>query len=175
MKTLETLQKLSKLGRILSKIVRIVCLVGAIACAAGIISLALFPDSVKIGNVTVYGLVKLPENISAGTCYTALAMGLILCAGETALARLAEKYFMRELTAGTPFTFDGAKELIRLGICAICIPLGTKILAEITYGVMAHLMQDVAKLDPGDAVSVGLGVMMIVAGLLCRYGAESKR
>ncbi|MBR5258063.1 MAG: hypothetical protein IK019_06670 [Clostridia bacterium] len=173
--TLNTLQKLAKLGKILSRIVYIFCLVGGIMCAVGMISMPLFPESVKLGGVTIHAFIEKHAEISVNSCYAAMAMGLILCAGEAVLAKLAEKYFTNELATGTPFTLAGASELMRLGICAICIPVGTKMIANFVYGIMAHFMQDVSKLVPGDTVSIGMGVMMIVASLLCKYGAEYAR
>lgn len=76
------------------------------------------------------------------------------------------------MTAGTPFTTDGEKELQRLGILTICIPLGCLIVAEIVSGIIAGFLNcdDLLKLDNGD--SVAMGVMFIVMSLLCRYGAE---
>ena len=172
MKTLNTIQTLAKIGRILSRIVYIFCMIGGIGCLAGILSLLLLPESIKVGGVTVRGLIEVSEELSLGTCYASMAAGAVICAGEAVLARLAERCFKNELTAGTPFTIDGAKELMRLGICAICIPVGTRVIAEILYSVLGHFMQDVGEMQLGDTVSVGLGVMMIVASLLCRYGAE---
>ncbi len=175
MKTLGVIQKLAKLGKVLSKIVFIFCLVGGIFCAVGIISLQFIPESFKLGGVTIRSMIERDARISLGTGYASMAAGLILCVGEAVLAKQAEGYFKNELAAGTPFTFDGAKELLRLGICAICVPVGSRALAEITVQVMAHYMQGVAEIPLGGTVSVGLGVMMIVAGLLCKYGAELSR
>ena len=45
-KTLQTIQTLCKVGRILSKIAFIICIVGAALCVAGIISLALIPEGI---------------------------------------------------------------------------------------------------------------------------------
>ena len=95
-----------------------------------------------------------------------------LCAGEAVLCKLAEKYFRNELAAGTPFTFDGAKELMLLGICTICIPIGTAVISGIVYGIMSSIFSGVADYSFSNATSVGLGVMFIVMSLLCRYGAE---
>ncbi len=81
------------------------------------------------------------------------------------------------MAAGTPFTFEGAKELMRLGICAICIPVGSRIAAEIVYHIMAHFIHDVSSMQISDSISIsaGLGIMMIVGSLLCRYGAEREQ
>ena len=110
------------------------------------------------------------ENIS--TAYAAMAAGMILCAGEAVLAKFAEHYFKRELADGTPFDLGGAKELMRLGILAICIPIGTQIIAEIVYAVMEQTLRGVAPLQLDHSGSVALGVMFIVMSLGCRYGAE---
>ena len=90
------------------------------------------------------------------------------------LCRFAEKYFANELKAGTPFTFDGAKELMRLGILAIVIPLSAKALAAIVYAVLKLLLEGVEAPKDWYGISVGLGMMMIVTAVICRYGAELK-
>ena len=173
MKTLKTIQTLCKIGKVISKVIYILCLVGGIGCAVGIICTALIPDSIKIGGVTVHGLIESSAEVSMGAIYTAMAVGMIFCAGEAVLCKFAERYFRNELAAGTPFTLDGAKEMIRLGILTICIPIGTAIVAGITYGIMSAVFGKVADLDLNGSFSIGLGVMFIVTGLICRYGAES--
>ncbi|MBQ1820622.1 MAG: hypothetical protein II117_03355 [Clostridia bacterium] len=170
--TLKTLQTLSKIGKVFSIIVFIFCIIGAVGCVLGIIGLAFIPEGFKIGDVTIKGLVE-KGDLNTQTCYAAMACGIIMCAAEAVLAKFAERYFKNEIKAGTPFTFDGAKELTRLGILAICIPIGASILAGICYGIFKVIMKDVAELPFHDGGSVGLGVMMLVAGLLCKLGAES--
>ncbi len=169
MKTLNTIQKLSRLGKILSRIVFIFCLVGVIGCALGLVGLGISAETFKIGGVTIHSLIDNSSGVSVDLA--AVLTGLILCSGEAVLSKLAGRYFKNELNAGTPFTFDGAKELIRLGICTVCIPIGTRAAAEIVYQLTAHFY-DVSDMKISGSVSVGLGIMMIVAGLLCRYGAE---
>ncbi len=171
-KTLKTLQVLAKIGRILSTIVFILSIVGAALCALGIPSLALIPEGFRIGDVTIRGLVEQKAGWTLSTCYLALTQGLILCAGEAVLAKFAERYFKNELAAGTPFTFDGAKELMRLGILAICIPIGTAIVAAIAHGIFNVAAKDVADPNLDNSTSIILGVMMIVGSFLCRHGAE---
>ena len=101
-----------------------------------------------------------------------MAAGMILCAGEAVLAKFAEHYFKRELADGTPFDLGGAKELMRLGILAICIPIVMQITAESIYALMEQTLQGVAPFQLDHFSSVALGVMCIVMSLGCRYGAE---
>ena len=76
------------------------------------------------------------------------------------------------IAIGAPFDFGGAKELMRLGILAICIPIGTQMIAEIIYAVMEQTRHGVAPFQLDHSSSVALGVMFIVISLGCRYGAE---
>ena len=96
------------------------------------------------------------ENIS--TAYAAMAAGMILCAGEAVLAKFAEHYFKRELADGTPFDLGGAKELMRLGILAICIPIGMQMIAEIVYAVMEQALHGVASFQSDYSGSVALAM-----------------
>lgn len=173
MKTLKTIQTLSKVGKILCTIIFIFSLIGAIGCAVGIITLAVIPDGFKLGGVTIHGLIEKSADVNLGTGYAAMGMGIVLCAGEAVLCKIAKRYFVNELEAGTPFTFEGAKELIRLGILTICIPLGTTILAALVYGIVNVIyLGDIGDVNLNNFGSVALGVTFIIVGLLCRHGAE---
>ena len=175
MKTLNTIQTLSKIGKVLSKISFIFCLIGTIGCAVGLASLPFANQGIfKIGGVSIYGLIVNRAGIDLTGLYPAMTGAMILCIGQMVLAKNAEKYFAHELAAGTPFTQDGAKELLRLGILTICIPLGCLILAEIVSGILAGFLNcdDLLKLENGGSVT--LGVMFLVMSLLCRYGAEQE-
>lgn len=172
MKTLNTIQKLSKIGKVLSKIMFIFCIIGFCGCIVGILSMALGAPTLKIGGVTLESILNTEAEVTIGTVYAAMAAGMILCAGEAVLAKFAEHYFKRELADGTPFNLGGAKEMQRLGILTICVPIGTQIVAEIVYAVLEQTIHGVAPLELDNGGSVALGVMFLVVSLICKYGAE---
>ena len=172
MNTLKTIQTLSKIGRILSKIVFICCVVGFCGCVVGIVSLGLGVEGLKLGGVTIHSIIANHSDMSMPTLYTAMATGVVLCAAEAVLSKFAERYFKNELADGTPFTMRGAKELMRLGIMTITIPLGTVIICSIGVAIADNFFPEIEKLSYNGYASVGLGVMMIVSSLFCRYGAE---
>lgn len=173
MKTLNSIQTLSKIGKILSKIVFIFGIIGAACSAVGMVCLP-FSDTeiLKIGGVTLHGLIVNQAGVELNGMYSLLSGTLIVCVGQAVTAKIAERYFAHELAEGTPFTVFGAKKLMNLGIVTICVPLGTMILAQIISSIVAEFAGcgEIFKLDGGD--SVALGVMFIVMSLLCRYGAE---
>lgn len=173
MKTLSVLQVLAKIGRVLSRIVFICCAIGVAGCAVGLLSLP-FADTgiIKLGGVSIYGLICNHAGIELNELYALLAGAMIVCLGELITARYAEAYFRNECAAGTPFTLYGAKELLRLGILVVCVPLGAQIVALIVSGFLSELLGcgEAFRLSRGD--SVALGVMLILGSLLCRCGAE---
>jgi len=173
MNTLKTIQTLSKIGRILSKIVYICCVVGFCVCIVGIISLGLGGEVFKLGGVTIHSIIESHSHMSMPALYTAMAVGIVLCAAEAVLSKFAEIYFKNELADGTPFTMRGAKELMRLGILTISIPLGMVIVCSIGVAIADNFFPEIEELSLDGYSSVGLGVMMIVSSLLCRYGAET--
>ena len=172
MNTLKTIQTLSKIGRILSKIVYICCVVGFCVCIVGIISLGLGGEVFKLGGVTIHSIIESHSHMSMPALYTAMAVGIVLCAAEAVLSKFAEVYFKNELKDGTPFTMRGAKELMRLGILTITIPLGMVIVCSIGVAIADNFFPEIETLSYDEYASVGLGVMMIVSSLFCRYGAE---
>lgn len=172
MKTLNTIQTLSKIGKVLSKIIYICCIVGLIGCGVGIVAMLVGTETLKLGGVTLHSVLEAEAAVSTGTVWSAIAAGLILCIGEFFVSRMAYRYFENELNAGTPFTLDGAKDLLHLGISLILIPIVTAVLAQVAQAVIAQFMGNAEKLNFDSFDSVSLGVMFIVVSVLCRYGAE---
>lgn len=87
MKTLQIIQKLSKIGKVLCKIVFIFCIVGFCFCAVGIASLALGAKTIKIGSVTLESLTKTEAELTMGTLYASMIVTMILCSGKAVLAK----------------------------------------------------------------------------------------
>ena len=170
--TLEIIQTIARVAGIVTKVLYICCIVGAICCLVGIISLALIPGDIKLGGVTIKGLISENTGGSMGSIYNAMATGIVFCIGEAILCKYAESYFRHELEAGTPFTFGGAKEMLRLGVLTICLPIAMSIAAGIVYLAMRVCFGSVGGTDLNNSASIGVGLMLIVVSLICRYGAE---
>ena len=172
MNTLKTIQTLAKIGKVFSKIIFVCCVVGFCGCIVGIVSLALGAETFKLGGVTIHSMIENEAGLNLPTLYASMAVGLLFCGAEAVLCKFAEAYFKHELADGDPFTLRGAKELLRLGILTVAIPLGTVIVCSIGVAIADNMVPGIDKLSIGEFSSVGLGVMMIVLSLFCRYGAE---
>lgn len=172
MNTLKTIQTLAKIGKIFSKIIYICCIVGFCGCIVGIVSLAIGAETFKLGGVTIHSMIENEAGMNMPTLYASMAVGLVFCAAEAVLCKFAETYFKNELADGHPFTLRSANELMRLGILTIAIPLGAVIFCSISVSIAENVYPGIEKLSIGEFSSVGLGIMMIVLSLFCRYGAE---
>lgn len=172
MKSLNTIQVLSKIGKVLSKIMFICSIIGFCGCLIGIISLKLGANLLEIYGENLNDILQRESDLTENTLYGTMIVGMILLAGEAVVAKFSEHYFKRELEDGTPFNLAGAKEMFILGILIICIPLGTQFIAEIFYAVLREFLTDVQPIKLGGYASVGIGSMFILTSLICRYGAE---
>ena len=135
-------------------------------------SLALGGEAGRLGGVSIHSIIEDHSHMSLPTLYTVMAVGMVFSAAEAVLSKFAEHYFKNELDEGTPFTLGGAKELRRLGILTIAIPLSMVIFCSIGVAIAENFFPEIEKLSYDGYASVGLGVMMIVSSLLCQYGAE---
>lgn len=121
--------------------------------------------------ITIQTLAKIGKILSK-IIFICCIVGFCGCiVGIVSLAIGAESL---KLGGGNPFTLRGAKELMRLGILTVAIPLGTVIVCAIGVAIADVVYPGIDKLSVGEFSSVGLGVMMIVLSLFCRYGAELK-
>ena len=112
-RNLNLIQKLFKMGKVLSKIAFIFSMIGFCGSIAGLIGLGFGGELIKIGGVTLHGLIANSSGYAPGAIAAALSGWLIVCAGEGVLAKFAQAYFEHEGQAGTPFTPAGAKELMK--------------------------------------------------------------
>lgn len=174
METLKTIQTLSKIGKVFSKIVCICCIVGFCGCAVGIIAMLIGGEAIKLGGVTLHSIFESEANVSVGTVWAAIAVGIIFSIGEFFVSRKAYRYFDNELKTGTPFSEGGAKEMLNLGISVIWIPIVTAVLAQVAQEVIAQFMETSERIQIECFDSVALGVMFIFMSLLCKYGAEKE-
>ena len=104
-------------------------------------------------------------------CATLIA-GALVCAGQIVVSKYAYQFFDNELKAGTPFPFEGAKELLRLGIITAAVPLACQIISEIVIGIVKFAAEMPENISYDSEGSVKAGVMFILISFILKYGAE---
>lgn len=174
MKSLKAIQVFTKIGRILSKIVFICCIVGVCGCITATVSLAVCGSvGVKFNGSTLEQIIVDQTKVSLNTMIIGCNVAMIICAGECVIAKFGELYFKHESEAGTPFTDKGCKELCRLGIIATAIPVVTSTICAIFVAIAKATMADVTDVSFDIMGGIGVGLVILLFALLCKYGTDA--
>ena len=171
-KSLKTIQVISKICRILSTIAFVFCIVGGVGCLIGIFGLAVGAQVASIGGVDIFFQLGEYGDMTVGSIYANMIVGLLACAGSAVVAKFAEVYFKHELQAGTPFTFAGAKEILRLGILSVAIPLGIMFFSGILVGILNMAAGGSVDVNLELGGSVSTGVFFLILSAIFHHGAE---
>lgn len=168
MNTLKTIQTVFRIAKIISQIIFIGCIVGCCLCLAAAVALALDVPALTIGQVNISGLVEAPADRSPSVMVLTVLAGAFQVAALGLLAKMAQRYFAREQKDGTPFSLGGARQLRRLGIHSIWIPIVAQVIAQ----VICKILSSTAPIELSSSIPVSYGVMLILLSLVCQYGAE---
>ena len=168
MNSLNTVQKTFKVFQVLSKVAMILSFVWA-----GLIALGLLCGAVWYSGGTVVGasretLLVMTETNSLNQMLGVLLSELVFALTDGVLFLLAFRYFRQEQADGTPFTRDGAEQVKYLGIWTIALPMAAVVLSAAFREVFGVSWAG----DWGNQFSVFLGVVLILASLIFRCGAE---
>ena len=170
MKSLQTIQKTFRVFQTLSKIAMVLSFVWA-----GLVALGLLCGVVWYSGGTVVGasqetLYSLTVTGGLSEMIGVLLVDFILALTDGILPVFALRYFKLEQADGTPFTQQGADRVLHLGILTIVLPLVAAILSALVCEFMT-LPQDAVR-DWGNLNSLTMGIVLILASLIFRYGAE---
>lgn len=171
--SLKVLKVFATIAKILSKIVFVCSIIGVCFCGVGAISfLFSTPQVFRIGGVQVLLLASDAVKLNSKEFCGSLIAGTLACIGQIIVSKYAYKFFDNELKAGTPFTFEGAKELLRLGIITAAVPLACQIISEIVIGIVKYAAEMPENISYDSEGSVTIGVMFILISFILKYGAE---
>ena len=178
MKSLNTIQTLMKIARVIATIVLVFSIIGMVGCAVGGVALYLTKDmdigaieleeGVTVGDITLDEYTPTIEAV-----YFSVIAAFIACVIEVILSDRARRYFKFAVKEGTPFTYDGAKRLKNLGILYIVLAVVASIVEAVVYFVFTATFGDVINLSEvtyGSAI--GTGVMMLIFAVVFKHGAE---
>ena len=170
-KSLKTVQTICKVCKVRAEIAFVLFVViVALMLACGI-----FIGAGKMDALLSSGALVLDEMLQQSGVTQEYVTAVFICmtiiiVAEAVVAKFINVYFKHELKAGTPFTFEGAKEMLRLGIITIAVPVGASLAATIVFGIMAAG----SGLDRefNFEISLGLGLMFLALSPLLKHGTE---
>lgn len=166
MKSLEVIQKIVKVLRILAKIAYIFCIIGAVASAIGAASLFAIDENSEIWKKALEAIQ--PDTIDLAAVRCTCLTGVFVCAAGAVLSWFSKRLFEDELAAGTPFDRHICKDVLKVGIIHLAVSVVSGIILAIIYACF--------NLDADGSGFSGFttGIVYIICWLLCRYGADVK-
>ncbi|HCQ73824.1 MAG TPA: hypothetical protein DIT84_03370 [Clostridiales bacterium] len=170
-KSLKTVQTVCKVCKVLAEIAFVMFVV----IVALMLAATIFTGTGKLDALVSSGGVVLDDMLQQTGVTQEYVTAVLVCmtiiiAAEAVVAKFINVYFKHELKAGTPFTFEGAKEMLRLGIITIAVPVGASLVATIVFGIMAAG----SGLDSefNFEISLGMGLMFLALSPLLKHGTE---
>lgn len=170
MNSLHTLQKTFRVFQILSKVAMILSFVWAGLTALGLLCGIAWYSGASVIGASQETLQYLTTTDSLNQMMGVLLSDLVFAVTDGALFLFAFRYFQQEQMDGTPFTQRGAEQVKRLGIRTIVLPLVAVVLAALFHEMFG--VSQAALSDESNLSSVSLGIALILASLIFRYGAE---
>ena len=173
MKSLQTIQKLFKVGNIITRIFYVCCIVGIIGCIIGIVGIGVVDGvDLQYDGSMVTMLIEKEAGITVAELYAAMGIAIFALICKLYVTRKGLKYYKCEFEAGTPFNLDCAAQLKKIGILEIVISLVITVVSAIVREifVLQSMKFNINISDQGNSVTWGIG--LLVLALICKYGAE---
>ena len=170
MKSLQKIQKTFRVFQTLSKIAMILSFVWAGVSALGLLCGIVWYFGGNVMGASQELLYSLTVTGGLTEMIGVLLVDMILALTDGILLVFVLRYFKLEQADGTPFTQRGADRIFRLGILTIVLPLVAAILSALVCEFLT-LPQDAVS-DWGNLNSLTMGIVLILASLIFRYGAE---
>lgn len=171
MKTTQALKNIAKIANIVVAILFGLSIFFAGLCLIGFLSINGTNVILLIAKlVSEYTSVIKPEWIAQA--YSSCFSGLISGIASAIVLGYAKKYTSRLVADGTPFTFDGSRLLLKVGILACTVPLSAEIIAEIIKGIIGHFIESPISTYFDFDINIGCGLVLILLALVCRSATE---
>lgn len=170
-KTLKTIQTFAKIGKVVSTIIFVFSIIGAVVTLIALSTIVGLKDVQLEGRT--FADILWETGVNFVTMVFSCAISILACIASAVVSKFAEIYFTNELELGTPFTFDGARELLRLGIIATAVPVGLSVISGIAFTITHHFYPHLdGSTTSFDTISIGIGIMLIILAFFCKHGAE---
>ncbi|GEM_PF-6117440 len=195
MNHLKSLMKIMKAAKVISAVAKVSCLIGIILFSLGIVgSVFLYSQTASINALLAdpqfdaaieevfegsdgYGdfvLSYVLNNADAlvNNLLNFSVISLFICIVGFVLGRENYHYYKAVTLAGTPFTYEGAEELKKLGIHVILYNIGASFICGIVESVLTLVLSGLFPISSAYAFAFPvLGFIYLFLSLVFRYGA----
>lgn len=168
MKSLTTIQKTFRVFQILSKVLMILSFVAAGLALLGVTCAMVWRNGGTVVGAQMETMFSLTNTSGLEQMIAELLADAVFALTDGVLFLFAFLYFKAEQADGTPFTQSGADRIRNWGINSIVLPIVAAIIAAVIYGCFGLTRSE----GWNNGGFVLLGIVLILASLVFRYGAE---
>lgn len=165
MKKLSTVQKISKVLKILSQIIFICAIIGCATCLIASFVVGFYGKDPNFIRAFTEAGVEFNYNVTLCSCICAT----VACAFEIALYVYVVRFYKHELEIGTPFNLQTVKEMRRLGILHLVLPISAAVVMAIIIACFRINM------EMQNVADITMGIVYLIVSYVLEYGAEVQR
>ena len=162
MKSLQRVQTVAKIFRVIAKIGYVCSIIGVTCCVIG----AIFCGISGANETIREWIVKNGETFRPKEGVSACVCAAISCGFGIAICRYNVQYYSAVLAEGTPFTKPLVSKLRRLGVLTIVLSVAEAIVIAVFTACMK------TEADYTHASGVATGIAYLLVSLLMDYGAD---
>lgn len=171
MKSLNRIQILIKICRIVCYILFGCFIAGVAGCVLGMIILNFVKD-INLGNGTTITTELAKNGITINGCYAMMAAGIVGCGVGIFLSIYTANFFKKILDEGTPFKRSIVKETRIVGLVNVLVNIAASILIGIGFGIAKAIDPGIGKLANYSGVSITFGIILLLISLFIDYPVE---
>ncbi|MBE6984235.1 MAG: hypothetical protein E7434_01225 [Ruminococcaceae bacterium] len=171
----------AKIIQAIAMALKVVCIVmivfygiAALASGLGLLETVFSESSRPIARFMLEEYLGYNARLSLTELRVILIGSIVAAVAEILVLLFLSRYFKHELKAGSPFTFEGAKELLWVGIKALIIFAVAMAICCVTR-LIAFGNTDLPEIETEMFQVSRHGAELILLSLLLRFGAEETR
>lgn len=159
-----------KVLRVIAKILFILSIIGAAAMLLSLLTIGSVSEILVNEFNLAFSQLGADIEITVGFVYLCLIIAGLACVCAAVIAKFSEIYLKNVINVGSPFTRDGAAELLRLGIINVAFPIAYSIIVFFATAAIGA-SQD---LPSGISVNVDIsnGIALILLSFIFKYAAD---
>lgn len=173
MKSLKIIQTVTQIAKGICGLIAVLYIISIALAGIGLAETFFLEggEIAQFGELTVNGILSYDENYSKTQSGVILSCYIVVGIAELLALLLIKRYLVHELDAGTPFTFDGAKELFWVGVkLSVLLVVAMGVSFAIYSTVLGQITME--GVESGRLFSIDSAVWMIFLSVVFRYGAE---
>ena len=166
MKSLDVIQTICKILKILTMIAFVCSIIGAATSFVGAIILFCIREDSALWQEAIKHFTETPPDLNYMRCN--LVGAVVTCSISAIIMGFAKRFYADEIAAGTPFDRTICKKMLKEGVLYLSLSVVSVVVTAIVYACFG------VSYEGSNYSGFGTGIMFVLCWIICRYGADVK-